>query len=242
MNRSLASSRSQIADCRLQRGLRLPFAICNLRFVIQTLAYVLAIHAGTALAQDPANPAPAPAPQDQSKPKPVVLDPATLAKLRKVAFEAAREGDTKTLDEYFQAGQPADIRNTRGDSLLILACYYGHDDAVKTLLAQHKTLINTRNKMGFTALTGAAYKGYIGIVKQLAAKKADLDVANERGQTPLMFAAMFGRTEVVRYLIDQKVNLQAKDDAGKTARDLAQSQGNTEMAKILLDAEKPPVE
>lgn len=232
-----------MTDHRSRKNSLIQFAIGNLRLAVFPLCLLLIAVAPSVQAfQEP----PKPAPQDQGKEKParkpVVLDPATVAKLREVAFEAAREGDAKTLDEYFQAGQPADIRNTRGDSLLILACYYGHDDAVKTLLAQPKTPINTRSKMGFTALTGAAYKGYIGIVKQLAAKKADLDVANERGQTPLMFAAIFGRTEVVRYLIDQKVNLQAKDDGGKTARDLAQSQGNTEMAKILLDAEKPPVE
>ncbi len=165
-----------------------------------------------------------------------------MAKLREVAFEAAREGDTKTLDEYFKAGQPADILNTRGDSLLILACYYGHDAAVKAILAQPKAPINARNKMGFTALTGASYKGYLGIVKQLAAQKADLNSANEKGQTALMFAAMFGRTEVVRYLIEQKVDVKAKDEAGKTARDLAQFQGAAEVVKLLLAAEQPPVE
>ena len=188
--------------------------------------------------EDPPKPAPAPS----SKPAPVVLDPATVAKLREIAFEAAREGDAKTLTEYFKAGQPAEIVDNRGDSLLILAAYHGHDDAVKAILSQPKTPIDAKNKMGFTALTGASYKGYVGIVKQLAAKKADLNAANDRGQTPLMFAALFGRTEVVRYLVERKVNLSAKDDAGKTARDLAASQGNTEVVKILEAAEKPPVE
>ncbi len=180
---------------------------------------------------DPPKPAPAPSPQPKSKP--VVLDPATLAKLREVAFDAAREGDLKTLAEYFKAGQPADIVNNRGDTLLILASYHGHDDAVKAILDQPKAPLDARNKMGFTALTGAAYKGYLGIVKQLVAKKADLNASNARKQTPLMFAAMFGRAEVVCYLVDRKVDLKAKDDAGKTALDLARFQGNDEVIKIL---------
>ena len=211
----------------------------NRSFLALLAALILAASAPISQAQDSPKPAET-APDPESKPKPVVLDPATLAKLREVAFDAAREGDSKTLDEYFKAGQPADILNNRGDSLLILACYHGQDDAVKLILAQSKPAINAKNKMGFTALTGAAFKGYLGIIKQLAAKKADLNAANDKGQTPLMFAAMFGRTEVVRYLVEQKVNVRAKDSQGKTARDLAKQQDNPEVEKILLDAEKTP--
>ena len=182
-------------------------------------------------------------PAQEPAPAPAPLDPASVAKLRAGAFEAARVGDVKTLAAYFKTGQPAEIISPRGDSLLILACYHGHDDAVKLILDQPKTPINARNKLGFTALTGAAYKGYIGIVQQLAAKGADLNLANQRGQTPLMFAAMFGRTEVVRWLVEHHVDLQAKDAAGKTARDLARLQGKTDAETILEAAEKaaPPV-
>ena len=206
--------------------------------------------AATASAQDapkPGTPAPTPAPKEapqDTKPAPVVLDPATVAKLREITFDAAREGDVKTLEEYFKTGQPAEITNNRGDSLLILACYHGHDDAVRVILEQPKTPIDARNKMGFTALTGASYKGYVGIVKQLAAKKADLNSANEKGQTALMYAAMFGRTEVVKFLVEQKADIRARDSGGKTALDLARSQGAADAAKVLEAAmqPKPPVE
>ncbi len=236
---------ARLARRGLPERVLIRWAIGFRRLVI--LALTLAVAGGIASAQDtpkPTTPAPAPQEQAKDKPAPVVLDPATVAKLRETTFDAAREGNVKTLEEYFKTGQPVDISNSRGDSLLILACYHGHDDAVRVILEQAKTPINARNKMGFTALTGAAYKGYIGIVRQLAAKKADLNLSNERGQTPLMFAAMFGRTEVVKYLIEQKVDIKAKDSAGKTARDLARLQGSTDAEKILEAAEnpKPPVE
>lgn len=180
--------------------------------------------------------------QDQPapiKPGAVVLDEPTLAKLREVAFAAAREGDVKTLSAYFEANQPADIVNARGDSLLILAAYHGHDEAVRAILAQKKVAIDAKNKMGFTALAGVAFKGYLGIAKQLVEKGAAVDAANDRGQTPLMFAAMFGRAEVVKFLIASKVDVTKKDDQGKTALALAlaQGEGNAEVARLLREAE-----
>ena len=77
-------------------------------------------------------------------PRSVVLDQGTQAKLREIAFQAAREGDVKTLAAYFEAGQPADIVNARSDTLLILAAYHGHEDAVKTILAQPKVVIDAK--------------------------------------------------------------------------------------------------
>ena len=169
-------------------------------------------------------------------PRPGVVDQATQAKLREIAFQAAREGDVKTLAAYFESGLPADIVNARGDTLLILAAYHGHDDAVKTILTRPKILIDAKNKMGFTALTGAAYKGYLGIAKRLVAKGANPNAANKRGQTPLMYAAMFGRTEVVAFLVRSHANLDAKDDQGRTALMLASEQGGAEVVSLLAKA------
>ncbi len=177
---------------------------------------------------------------DPPKPAPIVLDEANLAKLREVAFEAAREGDVKALSAYFEIGQPVDVANKRGDTLLILAAYHGHEDAVRVILARPKVPVDARNKMGFTATTGAAYKGYVGIVKMLAEKGADLNAANDRGQTPLMFAALFGRVEVVRFLVKSKVDLGKRDERGRTALSLARDQGKRNAAVIALleEAEK----
>ena len=195
---------------------------------LAALALILAT-APSALADD----------KPAEKPKPVVLDEATRAKLREIAFQAARDGDVKTLSAYFEAGLPAEIVNDRGDTLLILAAYHTHPEAVKVLLDQEKTPIEAKNKMGFTALTGAAYRGNLPIVKQLAAKGAKLDSANARGQTPLMYAAMFGRAEVVAYLIEKKADLNAKDSEGRTALELAKAQDRKEVVALLKDALRP---
>jgi len=50
--------------------------------------------------------------------------------------EAARNGDLETLEHAIAAGVPVDATTGRGDSLLMLAAYYGHAALVRWLLAR----------------------------------------------------------------------------------------------------------
>ena len=142
------------------------------------------------------------------------------------------------MNAYFAAKQPVDILDARGDTLLILAAYHGRDEAVRSILEQKDVQIDARNRMGFTALTGAAFKGHLEVARQLVAKGADVNAANGQGQTPLMFAAMFGRAEVAKFLVESKADVDRKDAQGRTALMLAQGQGETHAAvvQILRDA------
>ncbi|KAK0521059.1 hypothetical protein OC835_007008 [Tilletia horrida] len=48
-------------------------------------------------------------------------------------FDLARAGDLKLI-HYLAAGLPPNLTNQRGDSLLMLAAYHGHEDLVKAML------------------------------------------------------------------------------------------------------------
>jgi len=174
----------------------------------------------------------------ESPPKPIVLNAEQFAKLREIAFQAAREGDVKTLEEYFKIGRPLNETNSRGDTLLIVAAYNGQAQAVELILKQPKLEVDARNKMGLAALTGAAFKGHLEIAKALVKAKADVNASNESGQTALMFAALSGRTATVEYLLVMGANLDAKDKAGNTALSLAKAQGAEEVVKKLEAARK----
>ncbi len=180
------------------------------------------------------------APQEtQATPKttPVVLSADDVKKLHQIAFEAAREGDIKTLTAYLSSGFSVNEKNARGDTLLILAAYYGHDEAVGLILNQKGVELDHKNNMGFTALTGAVYKGFNNITQRLIDKGADINTTNRSGQTPLMFAALFGREDAARILLAKGARLEAADADGNTAVTLARAQGNQKMLDIL---EKPP--
>lgn len=171
-----------------------------------------------------------------SPPQAVALTPEVAAKLQEIAFQAARDGDTETLTEYFAAGRPVNDTNKRGDTLLIVAAYNGQPKAVAVVLKQAKVQVDARNKMGLTALTAAAFKGEVEIAKALVAAKADVNAANDSGQTSLMFAALAGREKAVEYLLQAGADPKAADKDGNTPLSLATGQGADEVRKLLEGA------
>ena len=48
----------------------------------------------------------------------------------------AREGDAVSLAAYVDAGVPVNLTNDAGDTLVMLAAYHGHAEAVRALVAR----------------------------------------------------------------------------------------------------------
>ena len=90
--------------------------------------------------------------------------------------------------------------------------------------------------MGFSALTGAAFRGRDAIVETLIKHGAEVDQVNNKGQTALMFAAMFGQEGAVTTLIAHGADAELRTPEGKTAGDLANEQGRESMLAIIAEA------
>jgi ankyrin repeat protein len=139
-------------------------------------------------------------------------------------FEVARRGDAAMLDALLHKGLPPNLRNDRGDTLVMLASYHGHADAVRVLL-EHKADPDLRNDRGQTPIAGAAFKGFMPVIEVLLDHGADVEGASPDGRTALMIAAMFNRVELVEYLIGRGANPDARDANGVSARDAAEKMG-----------------
>lgn len=111
-------------------------------------------------------------------------------------FQAAREGSDELLGAYLDAGVPATLTNSAGDSLLMLAAYHGHAGTVQLLL-QHGAEANTANDRGQTPLAGAAFKGYTDVARVLLGAGADPDAGAPSARAA---AQMFARTEILDLL------------------------------------------
>ncbi|MDI2034593.1 ankyrin repeat domain-containing protein [Paenarthrobacter nitroguajacolicus] len=122
-------------------------------------------------------------------------DDETLA-LAHALFDAAREGDTELLRGYLNAGAPATLTNAAGDSLLMLAAYHGHEDAVQ-LIIHHGADVNAPNDRGQTPLAGAVFKGYVGVARALLDAGADPDAGTPSARDA---ATMFARAEILALL------------------------------------------
>lgn len=108
-------------------------------------------------------------------------------------MDAAREGDAATLRRYLDAGVPATLTNTAGDSLLMLAAYNGHAAVVSDLLARGADA-NAANDRGQTPLAGAVFKGYTDVVATLLGAGADPDAGTPSARAA---AGMFGRSDML---------------------------------------------
>ena len=157
---------------------------------------------------------------------PPTLDDETLAFAARI-FQYARTGQADALAELFGQGLPANLRNDKGDSLLMLAAYNGQEAATRVILEAggDPELANDR---GQTPLAGACFKGETAITRLLIAYGAKADGEADGSRTPLMIAAMFDHTEIVDLLLARGADPDRRDATGLSAADLARSMGATQ--------------
>jgi ankyrin repeat protein len=162
------------------------------------------------------------------------LDPRLIDFAREV-FDTARRGEAATLASLIDQGLPPNLRNEKGDSLVMLASYHGHANAVRALV-QRGADPDLRNDNGQTPLAGAAFKGYAEVISALLDNGADVEGASPDGRTALMIAAMFNRVDIVDQLLSRGANPRAQDGSGNTAFDVANGMGATDAAARLAHA------
>jgi ankyrin repeat protein len=142
----------------------------------------------------------APPPLTQSNPMTLnVQEEQRYAELQAMALDAARHGELDALKPMLRAGMPANLRDEKGNTLLMLAAYHGYAETVRVLL-RYDAEVDARNDRDQTPLAGVAFKGYLEIARVLLDAGADPVADQGGGRTPVMFAAMFGHLEMVKLL------------------------------------------
>lgn len=111
-------------------------------------------------------------------------------------FDAARDGDAQLLTRALDAGVPANLTNSRGDTLLILAAYHVQADAVAALVARGVDLERT-NDRGQTALGAAVFRRSEEIVAVLLDAGAD---PHGGGRSAVEVATFFELPEMLALL------------------------------------------
>ncbi|MEE1942688.1 ankyrin repeat domain-containing protein [Streptomyces sp. TRM 70361] len=123
-------------------------------------------------------------------------DPEVLQLAARV-FDLARDGDTDTLAAYVDAGVPVNLTNDKGDSLLMLAAYYGRTPTVRALLERGADP-NRINDRGQSPLSGAVFKDGAEMVRMLLAAGADPAAGQP---SAIDTARVFGRDELLELLV-----------------------------------------
>lgn len=139
--------------------------------------------------------------------------------LQQEALVCARNGELDMLLSMIDAGLPKNLRDTKGNSLLMLACYHDHSETARMLL-ENGADPDARNDRGQTPLGGVAFKGYQRVAQLLVDSGAEIDADNGGGMTPLMYARMFGRVRVARLLEESGADRARKSAFGFSAKTL----------------------
>ncbi|KAK5137768.1 hypothetical protein LTR08_007340 [Meristemomyces frigidus] len=131
------------------------------------------------------------APRDPSQLPPEALD--LVTKL----FDFARQGKTPELRQYITAGIPLNLTNHKGDTLLMLASYYGQVETLQMLLEKGAD-VNVLNDRGQSPIAGAVFKGYDEVVRVLVGGGAD----PRAGQPNAVESAMMFKREDCMRMFD----------------------------------------
>lgn len=150
-------------------------------------------------------------------------------------YEAAAVGDVPRIRRILEAGSSRpDVPNHDGYTPLGLATFFGHTEAVETLLEAGAPVDQVMaSEEANTALDAATAANRLEVVKLLLEAGADPNVRSRGGVSPLHKAAFNGRADMARLLLNHGADPRARSDAGKTPEDVARERSHPEVADLL---------
>jgi len=120
-------------------------------------------------------------------------------KLGKELIEAAKNRDTKKVEELLAKGANPNFTDNKEQTPLMKAAYGGYQE-VCALLIDKGADVNAKDKYGFTALMYAAKNGHKDICDLLLSKGADINAQDKDGKTALKYAIENKKDDVADFL------------------------------------------
>lgn len=112
-----------------------------------------------------------------------------------------------------------------------LAAFFGHLDAVKTLIAAGADVhAAARNPLKVQAIHAAVASKNIDIVRAVLAAGADANAPQQQGFRPMHEAAGSANRALAELLMQHGADLSLTDEAGKSIADYAREKGHAEFA------------
>ncbi|CEF61893.1 Ankyrin repeat and KAP P-loop domain and Ankyrin repeat-containing domain-containing protein [Strongyloides ratti] len=147
-------------------------------------------------------------------------------------FHAVEDGLSDQLAGLHK-GHCLSLKNSNGETLLIVAARFGHIDIVKKLVEDSD--VDETDNEGWSALLNAAQNGFTEICDILIQNGASVDLSDLMGWTPLMWAVYNNHPDTVNLLLENKAHPNTVDEEdGLTPLILAAGRGFEEVANSLL--------
>lgn len=150
-------------------------------------------------------------------------------------FEISRNGSLEQIEKlYSKSPEVINIKNERGHTPLILACYNGNVSVAKFLIARVHDVNDTSDDG--SALMAATVKGQTELVKLLLEKNADPNLTDANGTTALHYAVMFEQEQIIKSLLNYGAKANIKNGSNQTALEIAKIKNNQKILEILKKA------
>ncbi|KAG7203548.1 hypothetical protein KM043_013598 [Ampulex compressa] len=113
-------------------------------------------------------------------------------------ISAVKRGCIEAVSQLLLQGAPLNVKDSKEDTLLHIACETG-DEGMVTLLIENGIDLDIPNKKGLTPLHVAARHGYINLVRHLCLAGCDVDKTN-RGIRADVTAIKYGHPDIANLL------------------------------------------
>ncbi len=161
-----------------------------------------------------------------------IARPASAQSASDNIYQAIRNNDLPGLRTLIK-DHGADLKDSRGQTPLMIAAAFGSLEAMKLLIAEGAS-VKAESDAGVTALHWCA--GDIKKVQLLLDQGADVNKATLLGRTPLVIAAATsGTLEVIRLFLQKGADVNAADNFGYTPLIAAASIDDAEAAKLFIE-------
>lgn len=131
-----------------------------------------------------------------------------------------------------QRNVKVEVRNSRGESALMMAALKGHLAIARRLIAREAEV----NKTGWTPLHYAATNpepSSMEMTRLMLEHHAYIDASSPNGTTPLMMAARYGNPDVVALLLAEGADASLRNQKGLSAIDFAREANRPAVAEAI---------
>lgn len=164
---------------------------------------------------------------------------------------AARSASLRVLRYLLSAGANVNARTPAGETALMLAAYFRHEDNGRVSIEQHEETVRILLAAGadlenephhYTPLAYAAYRGHERVIRILLERGAHVD-GGANGDyityvnTPLMMAAIEGHEKAALRLLRAGADARIRVHLGHTAAEFAAKYKHPQLARALKCAE-----
>ena len=148
---------------------------------------------------------------------------------------ASRNGYVSVVKLLLDRGANLHQAQKNGVNPFIGAAAFNRSDVVRMIFEHDKSIINSRNMFGKTALHDAAERGFNDVVEILIKCGSNLTMKSNDGWTPIAFAAHSGQIPTLSLIFKAGAPIDSPEPDTRQATFVAVNKGNLPMLQFLFD-------